>query len=93
MKSKTFFLDNTRLDEVGSELILTMDDYFDKLYEKYISKGYNPREITQILNQSVTLIETKHSVKFSNEYDKKMRLEKLDDNLKENRKKKTASSK
>lgn len=75
-KSKTFYKTNSTLTTDGAKLSSELDAYFDKLYNDYMNLGYSLRELTQIIQSSVTYVESKKSISFSDKYDKEERIEK-----------------
>lgn len=74
-KRKSFFKDNTSYNETGAKLAFKMDDILNPIYQKYSKEGYNTREITHIILSSVLLADSKHSIEFSEKFDKEMRFE------------------
>lgn len=75
---KSFFDAKSKYTKEGAELLNRIDSFLDPIYDEFIKKGYNLREIQQIVNNSVTLIEVKNSVKFAESADQEDRKKMLD---------------
>ena len=74
-KRLSFYNENSALTGTGLMLSEELDAYFTAMFEAYIEKGYNLRELTQVINGSVTLVESKQSLEFSEKYNKAKRME------------------
>lgn len=72
---KTYYDESTSLNEDGSKLSLGLDQYFDELFSKEMRKGHSLRELTQILYSSISYVECKKTLEFSNEYNKQRRMD------------------
>lgn len=77
-KLKTFYKNNTALNEAGAKLILDLDSHLDNIYNNYKNEGYNPREITQLILNSSFKKETEYSFEISEKIDKQERKKLLD---------------
>lgn len=75
---KSFFKTDSKYTKEGAELLVRIDSFLEPLYKEFIQKGYNLREIQQIVNNSVTHIEVKHSVDFAEKSDQEERKKVLD---------------
>lgn len=75
-KLKTFYKQNSTLNSEGASLSKDLDVYFENLYDTYIGLGFPLRELTQVIQSSVTYMESKKSISFSDKYDKEERIEK-----------------
>lgn len=78
-KPKTFFNNDSTYNKDGAELLFKIDEFIKPLYEEYIEKGFNIREIQQIINISVTTNEIHNSVKLSEKLYQEARKQFLDD--------------
>lgn len=54
---KTLFSENYRHTENSLEVAKEFDDAIDKIFEKYVSLGYSPREIAVIAYSAVSMSE------------------------------------
>jgi hypothetical protein len=72
---KTYYDENSSLNEDGSKVSILLDQYFEDIFSKEMKKGYSLREITQIIYSSVSYVESKKSVEFSEIVNKQRRSE------------------
>ncbi len=72
---KTYYDENSSLNEDGSKLSLSLDQYLEELFSREMKKGYSLRELTQIIYSSVSYVEAKKSTEFSDMFNKQRRLE------------------
>lgn len=74
---KSYFNENSCLNEEGGKLLIQLDKYFEELYSKEMSKNNNLRELSQIIHSSISYIESKKSIEFSEIFNKNSRVEKI----------------
>lgn len=81
-KVKSFFKPNTGYSDEGGKLAIEIDKILEPLYKKIANNGYNTRELTQIIQSSITTFDVVYSMDIREKIDKINRVEKASRDIK-----------